>query len=58
MKKYLATVKDIKYYEVRFESPDFEQAYIDAETILATEYFNGDFVKESRKIVGVKHVDS
>ena len=58
MKKYLATVKDIKYYEIGFESPDFKQALLDAETILTTEYFNGEFVKEDRKIVGVKHDDS
>ena len=58
MRNYAATVKVTRYYEIGFDSPDFKQALIDAETILTTEYFNGEFVKEDRKIVGVKHDDS
>ncbi len=52
MRKYLATVKDIQYYEIGFESPDFKQALLDAETILATEYFDGEFIRG--KVEGIK----
>ena len=55
MKKYLATVKVIRHYEIGFESPDFKQALIDAETIAKTECFFHDFEKEEIKLVGVRH---
>ena len=58
MRNYAATVKVTRYYEIGFDSPDFKQALIDAETILETENFKDDFDKEDRKLVGVRHDDS
>jgi|TARA_R110000824_G_scaffold309027_1_gene496450 hypothetical protein len=57
MKNYLTTVKVTRYYEIGFESSDFKQAYIDAESIIEFENFKDDFIKENVKIVGVKHND-
>ncbi len=57
-KKYSATVKVIRYYEIGFESPNFKQALLDAETIIEDENFKDDFDKEERKLVGVRHDDS
>ena len=57
MKNYLTTVKVTRYYEIGFESSDFKQAYIDAESIIEFENFKDDFIKENVKIVGVKHDD-
>ena len=37
MKNYLATVKVTRHYEIGFDSPDFKQALIDAETIIKDE---------------------
>ena len=56
--KYSATVKVIRYYEIGFESTDFKQALLDAETIIEDENFKDDFDKEERKLVGVRHDDS
>tara|TARA_Y100001951_G_C11143087_1_gene184782 strand:+ start:430 stop:609 length:180 start_codon:yes stop_codon:yes gene_type:complete len=59
MKKYLATVKVIRHYEIGVESPDFKQALIDAETIVEDgETYDDDFIHEEVKIVGVRHDDS
>ena len=57
MRNYAATVKVTRYYEIGFDSTDFKQAIIDAETILETENFKDDFDKEDRKLVGVRHDD-
>ena len=57
MKKYLATVRVVRHYEVGFESPDFKQAYIDAESIVEFANFKDDFIKQEIKLVGVKHDD-
>ena len=60
MKDYLATVRVVRHYEIGFESPNFKQAYIDAESIIEFEDFKDDspgiiLIKEDVKIVGVKH---
>ena len=55
MKKYSATVKVIRYYEIGFDSPNFKQAFVDAETIIKDENFKDDFDEEEIKLVGVKH---
>ena len=57
MKNYITTVKVIRHYEIGFDSPDFKQALIDAETILETENLKDDFIHEEVKIVGVRHDD-
>ena len=58
-KKYLTTVKVIRHYEIGFESPDFKQALLDAETIVEDEEsYNDDFIHEEVKIVGVRHDDT
>ena len=58
IKKYSATVKVIRYYEIGFDSPNFKQAFVDAETIMNDEYFLDGFDKEEIELVGVKHDDS
>ena len=58
MKNYIATVKVIRHYEIGFDSPNFKQAFVDAETIIKDENFKDDFDEEEIKIVGVKHDDS
>jgi tetraacyldisaccharide-1-P 4'-kinase len=58
MKKYTATVKVIRFYEIGFESPDFKQALLDAETIVCDDYFKDSFNKQESEIVGVRHDDS
>ena len=55
MKNYIATVKVIRHYEIGFDSPNFNQAFVDAETIIKDENFKDDFDEEEIKIVGVKH---
>jgi hypothetical protein len=55
MKNYIATVKVIRHYEIGFDSPNFKQAFVDAETIIKDENFKDDFDEEEIKIVGVKH---
>ena len=55
MKEYNATIKVIRFYEIDFESPDFKQAWIDAETIIDGEVFDENYIKEEIKIVGLKH---
>jgi len=50
MRNYAATVKVTRYYEIGFDSTDFKQALIDAETILETENLKDDFDKEEIKI--------
>ena len=57
MRNYAATVKVTRYYEIGFDSTDFKQALIDAETILETENLKDDFIHEEVKIVGVRHDD-
>ena len=55
-RKYRAVVKVIKYHEIGFESPDFKQALLDAETIIDDEDFSQDEgLKEERKLVEVSH---
>ena len=54
-RKYTATVKVIRFYKIGFESPDFKQALLDAETIIKDEYFRDDFDKEEIKLAGVSH---
>jgi hypothetical protein len=56
-KNYSATVKVIRYYEIGFDSPNFKQAFVDAETIIKDEYFRYDFDKEEIKLVGVRNGD-
>ena len=58
MKNYIATVKVIRHYEIGFDSPNFKQAFVDAETIIKDENFKDDFDEEEIKLVGVKHDDS
>jgi|TARA_R100001143_G_C3258268_1_gene86579 hypothetical protein len=55
MKNYIATVKVIRHYEIGFDSPNFKQAFVDAETIIKDENFKDDFDEEEIKLVGVKH---
>ena len=55
MKNYIATVKVIRHYEIGFDSPNFKQAFVDAETIINDENFKDDFDEEEIKLVGVKH---
>ena len=57
MKNYIATVKVIRHYEIGFDSPNFKQAFKDAETIVCDDYFKNDFDKQESKIVGVRHND-
>ena len=53
MKNYIATVKVIRHYEIGFDSPNFKQAFVDAETIIKDENFKDDFDEEEIKLVGV-----
>ena len=46
MRNYAATVKVTRYYEIGFDSPNFKQAFVDAETIIKDENFKDDFDKE------------
>ena len=55
MKNYIATVKVIRHYGIGFDSPNFKQAFVDAETIIKDENFKDDFDEEEIKLVGVKH---
>ena len=57
MKNYLATVRVVRHYEIGFESPNFKQAFKDAETIVCDDYFKDDFDKQESEIVGVRHDD-
>ena len=57
MRNYCATIKVTRFYEyeLAFESTNFKQAFVDAETIIKDENFKDDFDEEEIKLVGVKH---
>ena len=58
MKNYLATVRVVRHYEIGFDSPNFKQAFVEAEKFIEDKTLNNDFERAEIKLVGVKHDDS